>query len=526
MSSEAVIALLPERPATVGSTGIPCVVATPSLQGKGAGGLGAVRAACHGQPLPSAARAVPPVAPILRGIQLRPNERCPCGSGRKVKKCCGVHEVARSAEEMLAQPTSRGTGGVPAVAPASAPAVAPPSRRLVPCVGQAASPVKRGHAPRSVLQILDELLAPETETAKTKLQNGTKDPLMTGETPVLRTGGTPVLRTGGTPVLRNDAFAFLDPFKRLGYDPSEAQHARRYMREREKFPASHFTDRPLWTFLADAPASAPPPAQRAALERLVAWVAAALAQVREWQRRGERPSDPCWEASFEVAAALGLPESKLNQMCRRCDGHSAREIWDGLRVEPFLEQLKAEMRRMLTPYLTLSPALPPLEAHLRMAALQCELRAVRRREGWTKTLLAWKCGFRGHQRLNLAVYRSLGQGVAEFEAEFLMELAQENSPPARACISRSERGTGVPPVQEGRAQHAPFNAVAVTPAPADKTTEVEQQNGAKDPLTTGGTSVPRNGDDAWSTQATKGHEEQLKRDKQRQAVPEMEPALV
>ncbi len=31
-----------------------------------------------------------PVAPIHKGTHPRRNEHCPCGSGRKFKKCCGA----------------------------------------------------------------------------------------------------------------------------------------------------------------------------------------------------------------------------------------------------------------------------------------------------------------------------------------------------------------------------------------------------------------------------------------------------
>ncbi len=36
------------------------------------------------EPLPD------PVAPIHKGAHPRRNEPCPCGSGRKFKKCCGM----------------------------------------------------------------------------------------------------------------------------------------------------------------------------------------------------------------------------------------------------------------------------------------------------------------------------------------------------------------------------------------------------------------------------------------------------
>ena len=39
---------------------------------------------------PPAHATVQPVAPIRRGRKVMPNDRCPCGSGKKVKKCC-VH---------------------------------------------------------------------------------------------------------------------------------------------------------------------------------------------------------------------------------------------------------------------------------------------------------------------------------------------------------------------------------------------------------------------------------------------------
>src|SRR6185295_10375690 len=40
---------------------------------------------------------VRPVAPIRRiERELQPNDRCPCGSGKKVKRCCGLPESCRA----------------------------------------------------------------------------------------------------------------------------------------------------------------------------------------------------------------------------------------------------------------------------------------------------------------------------------------------------------------------------------------------------------------------------------------------
>lgn len=34
-------------------------------------------------------RSMVPVSPVRRGKKIGPNKQCPCGSGKKYKKCCG-----------------------------------------------------------------------------------------------------------------------------------------------------------------------------------------------------------------------------------------------------------------------------------------------------------------------------------------------------------------------------------------------------------------------------------------------------
>jgi uncharacterized protein YecA (UPF0149 family) len=51
-------------------------------------GVLAATAARHSDSKPRKARAAPKAEPVLFQIRARRNEPCPCGSGKKFKKCC------------------------------------------------------------------------------------------------------------------------------------------------------------------------------------------------------------------------------------------------------------------------------------------------------------------------------------------------------------------------------------------------------------------------------------------------------
>ncbi|MBI3830045.1 MAG: hypothetical protein HY291_11040 [Planctomycetes bacterium] len=157
--------------------------------------------------------------------------------------------------------------------------------------------------------------------------------------------------------------------------------------------------------------------RRSGLKRLVLWVTNWLSAVAA--EHAGKPVDPGWEPARELAEALELPEPQLNRFCREQGGPSAREIWDRLRAEGFVAALRGEIERMLAgrKFKKTSGDRTPLEV------MQTALRSARRDEGWTRVEFAWTLGFRNHARLNLAIFRALGQSVQRIEADILKDIA-------------------------------------------------------------------------------------------------------
>ncbi|MBI3832588.1 MAG: hypothetical protein HY291_23905 [Planctomycetes bacterium] len=122
---------------------------------------------------------------------------------------------------------------------------------------------------------------------------------------------------------------------------------------------------------------------------------------------------------------------------RELDGVSARERWDRIRAQSFVEQFGAEIQRMLEG-VRLDLGCREVNAGNLFDALLTALRSARRREGWTRTELAWKHGFRHHGRLNLAVFRRFGVTVQQLETEMLKEILKNRKTQSAMCMFRSE----------------------------------------------------------------------------------------
>jgi hypothetical protein len=122
---------------------------------------------------------------------------------------------------------------------------------------------------------------------------------------------------------------------------------------------------------------------------------------------------------------------------RELDGVSARERWDRIRALVFVEQFYAEIQRMLGG-VNLDLGWREVNPGNLFDAMLTALRSARRREGWTRTELAWKHGFRHHGRLNLAVYRRFGVTVQQLEAEIIKEMLKHRKTQSAMCMFRSE----------------------------------------------------------------------------------------
>jgi len=350
------------------------------------------------------ARATLPVRPIKKCAHVSPNDRCPCGSGKKVKKCCGVEK----AEAMLTAETPR-RGEQPDK-----------------CHGQP-------------LPLATRAVAPDGVDADTP--------------PASWSAGLQAAHAAGFQAGSNNNHAGPEASGPAGVDAGAPASSPQPPDTRSTKVSSSVTTpscgrdagatdgTPLWHtvtgFAGGRPASL---AERAkGLAQLAAWVEHEFTLILAAQKAGQRPSDPCWEPSHELAFRLGLPEAHLNRLCREHDGLSARERWDRLRAPEFLQSLEEEIRDMLSGHpLFEDPGMALISPRMTLEMLNKRLRSMRRMKGWTKTALAWRLGFRGHQRVNLAVFRLTGKTVAEVEACLIAESANELLDRAQQCISRSE----------------------------------------------------------------------------------------
>jgi len=334
--------------------------------------------------IPARPHAVSPVEPIRRAAAPRPNDPCPCGSGKKNKKCCG-----------------------PEVAALKAPAV--PALQTF------------------VTQILESMVCPDdTHSARQSEDFPETQPVESAQTNHLsenREGNSSNAAPATPTVQKNDEPA-PEP-SRITPLAEPGTGCAAWMRLTGLYP---------W-----APMSLTE--RRAALSRLVR-------HTRHWLRQrkvsgsqpnpsmevGDHDGELTFKTDHELTNASGIPEpsrelaeeleiseAKLNQFCREATGHSAREMWDTLRAPDALRAIRAEIEAAL------DGALLDRTARIRRHGVKLEdlhraLRQARRLEGSTAAGRAWALGFRSAARLNWALWQSTGKTMQQHEAAILKEL--------------------------------------------------------------------------------------------------------
>ncbi|MCW8131110.1 MAG: SEC-C domain-containing protein [Planctomycetota bacterium] len=138
------------------------------------------------------------------------------------------------------------------------------------------------------------------------------------------------------------------------------------------------------------------------------------------------------EPSFELAEELEISEAKLNQFLREHAGLSAREWWDAVRAPAALTAIRAEIEAAL------DGTVLDRTAQIRRRGVQAmdlhrALRRNRRALGRCASGRAWNLGYKSAARLNLALWRATGLSMQELEARILLEIYETWSFDHRTC---------------------------------------------------------------------------------------------
>jgi hypothetical protein len=142
--------------------------------------------------------------------------------------------------------------------------------------------------------------------------------------------------------------------------------------------------------------------------------------------------EPCWQ----LAAALGLAETRLTTRLREHSGLSARDWWDALRIEvgDFKNILRAQIHAELAD--ALGAAKP--EAPLDFYEYRQLLHAHRKENCYDRTSRAVELGFRNHARFNRAFLFVTGKTVAQFENIIVREFSRDQAAKAAGTSAESK----------------------------------------------------------------------------------------
>jgi len=127
-----------------------------------------------------------------------------------------------------------------------------------------------------------------------------------------------------------------------------------------------------------------------------------------------------WEPSFQLAERHGLPEARLNRVCKMYLGLTAREAWDAYRIRygAFLDEFRYRLD------LELYECMRNHDGEVEFGAPNVRgwiqrLQAARRDTGLDRTSWAVSFGFRNHARLHHALVAVRGCSAAVLERRLL-----------------------------------------------------------------------------------------------------------